>query len=81
MVTLGWLDELGEPGSILAPVELSTVNHDSTNGGTMATDPLCSTVHDNVGTVVNWANEVAASAEGVIDLKVRFVSFASSYAF
>ena len=69
VVTLGWLDELGEPGSVLAPIKLSTVNHNSSNGGTMATNPLSSTVHDNIGTVVNWANKVATCTEGVIDLK------------
>lgn len=77
VVTLGWLDELGEPGSVLAPVKLSTVDHDTGNGGTMATDPLRSTVHDNVGTVINWADKVAACTKGVINLEVRFVSFAS----
>lgn len=69
MVSLGWLNELGETSTVFAPVELSTVNYHTSNRGAVATDPLCCTVDDNVGTVVNGTNKVTTRTKGVVDLE------------
>lgn len=71
MVSLGWLNELGETGAVFAPVELSTVNYHTSNRGAVATDPLCCTVDDNVGTVINRTNKVTTRTKGVINLNKR----------
>lgn len=68
VIALRGLDELGEPGAVLTPVELARVDDDSADGCAVAADPLGGRVNDNVGAVVNGSDEVAASAKGIIDL-------------
>jgi hypothetical protein len=53
---------------VLAPVELAAVDDDAADGGAVAADPLSRRVDDNVGAVLDGADEVAARAEGVVDL-------------
>ena len=43
----------------LAPVELAAVDDHTTNCGSVAADPLRGTVRDDVGAVVEGADEVA----------------------
>lgn len=68
MVALGGLDELGEAGAVLAPVELARVDDDAADGCAVAADPLGGRVDDNVGAVVDGSDEVTASAKGIVDL-------------
>lgn len=68
MVSLRWLNKLWESSSILAPVELAAIDDNTTNCGAMSSNPLGCTVNDNVGTVVDWAAEVATSSKCVINL-------------
>jgi hypothetical protein len=64
------LDELGEASSVLAPVELARVDNNTGNSRAVAADPLGGRVDNNVGSVVDRAEEVAASTKGVVDLGV-----------
>lgn len=50
VVSLGGLDELRESLGVLSPVELSRVDDDTGDGGTVSTDPFCGRIDDNVGT-------------------------------
>lgn len=68
MVTFRGLNELRESSRILAPVELTAVDYHATDGGTMTANPFCSTVDDNIGTVIDWASKVATCSEGVVNL-------------
>lgn len=53
---------------MLAPIEVAAIDHDTGDSGTVATDPFSGTVDDDVGAVFDGLDEVAASAESVIDL-------------
>jgi hypothetical protein len=70
VVSLRRLVELRESSSVLAPVELSGVNDDTADCGSMASNPLCGRMNDNISTVIDRADEVATSTEGVVDLKI-----------
>ena len=67
--TRGWLHHVWEASSVSTPIELAGVDDNSSNSSSVATNPLGSRVDDDVSTVVNWANEVAAGAKGVVDDK------------
>lgn len=69
VVSLRGLDELGEAGGVLAPVELAAVDDDAANGGAVATDPLGCALDDDIRAVVDRASEVAAGTEGVVNLR------------
>ena len=69
VVALGRLDHLREAVSVRAPVELAAVDDDAADGGAVPADPLGSGVHDDVGAVVDGADEVAAGTKGVVDLR------------
>lgn len=62
------LDELREARGVGAPVEFAAVDDDAADRGAVPADPLGRRVHDDVGAVVKGAHEVAARAEGVVDL-------------
>lgn len=68
VVALGGLDELGEPLAVLAPVKLAGVNDDTSNGGSVAADPLGSRVDDDVGAVVDGADKVSTGTKSVVNL-------------
>jgi hypothetical protein len=51
----------------LGPVELARVYDDTSNGGTVASNPLGSTVHDDICAVLDWVDNIAAGTEGVVD--------------
>jgi len=70
MVTLGRLVHLREARGVLAPVELAAVDDDAADRGAVAADPFGRAVDDDVGAVVDRAAEVAAGAEGVVDLDI-----------
>jgi hypothetical protein len=53
---------------VLRPVELAAVDDDTADGRAVAAYPFGRGVDDNVGAVVDGADEVAACAEGVVDL-------------
>ena len=53
---------------MLAPVELAAIDYDTSDGGTMASDPLGRRVDDNIGTVVDRTNKVATGTECVVNL-------------
>jgi hypothetical protein len=61
--------ELRESSSVLAPVELSRVNDDTADCGSMASNPLCSRMNNDISAVVDRADEVTTSTKGVVDLK------------
>lgn len=68
VVALGRLDKLREARGVGAPVKLAAVDNDTADRGAVAANPLGCGVHDNVGAVVNRAQEVTTSAKGVVDL-------------
>jgi hypothetical protein len=68
VVPLGWFSKLWEASSILSPIKLAAVNDDTTDGGSMATDPFSSAVYDDIGTVCDGAAKEASSTECVVDL-------------
>lgn len=68
MIALGRLNELWESLSVFTPVEFAAVNNDTSNSCAVATDPLGSTVDDNIGTVLDGLAEVSASTESVVNL-------------
>jgi hypothetical protein len=68
VVAFAGLDELGEAFAVGAPVELAGVDDDAADGCAVAADPFCGGVDDDVGAVVDGTEEVAACAEGVVDL-------------
>lgn len=69
MVPLGWLNEVGEASGMLSPIELTTVDDDTTDRGTVATNPFGGTFYDNVGTMVERAKEITTSTKGIINLE------------
>jgi len=64
---LGELREAGA-GRGRAEVEGAGVDDQAADGGAVAADPFCRAVEDDVGAVGDGADEVAAGAEGVVDL-------------
>lgn len=70
VVALGRLDKLREARAVLTPVELARVDDDAADGGAVTADPLGGRVDDNIGAVVDGADEVAAGTERVVDLAV-----------
>lgn len=60
--------ELGESGGVLAPVEFPTVNDDTGNCRSVATNPLGSGVYDDVRSVFNGSDEVPARSKCVVNL-------------
>lgn len=68
VVALGGLDELGESLAVLAPVKLAGVDDDTSNGGSVAADPLGGRVNDDVGAVVDGANKVSTGTKSVVNL-------------
>lgn len=62
------LRELGESLRILRPGEAAAIDDDTGDSSTMAANPLCGTVDNDVGTVTKGLAEETTSAEGVIDL-------------
>lgn len=72
VVTLGGLDHLREARRVRAPIEAAAVDDDAADGRAVPADPLGRRVHHDVGAVVDRAHEVAACAEGVVDLFRRF---------
>lgn len=69
MVALGWLVELREALCVGSPVKLAGVNNDTSNGSSMATNPLCRRMDDDISTMVDGADKVATSAERVVNLR------------
>ena len=63
------LSRLGKARELarLGPVELARVNDDTSDGGTVASNPLGSTVHNDVCAVLDWVDNIAAGTEGVVD--------------
>ncbi len=53
---------------MFAPVELSAVNDDAANGGSMPSYPLGGGMHDYVCAVLDRPDEIASSSEGVVNL-------------
>lgn len=51
----------------LAPVELSAVNNNTTDGSAVTTDPLGSRVNNHISTVLNGADKVSTGTESVVD--------------
>jgi hypothetical protein len=52
---------------VLAPVEFARVDNHAADGGTVAPDPFCGRVHNDVGAVGDGAAVVAAGTEGIVD--------------
>lgn len=69
MITFSRLDKLGETLAVLAPIELSRVDNDTADGGTVTTNPFGSGVDDNISAVVNGADKVTASSKSVVHYK------------
>lgn len=68
MVTVRGLIELREAFRVLAPIELTAVNHDAADGGAVSTNPFGRRVYHYVSAVVEGSAKVSTSAEGIIDL-------------
>lgn len=68
VVALGGLDELRESLAVLAPVKLAGVDDDTSNGGSVAADPLGGRVNDDVGAVVDGADKVSTGTKSVVNL-------------
>ena len=49
------------------PIEFSTIYYYTPNCGAMATYPFGRAVDHYVGAVVNWTDEIAACAKGIVD--------------
>jgi hypothetical protein len=69
VVALGGLVELGEASGVLAPVEFARVDNDTTDGGSVAADPLCGRVDDDVSAMVDGADEVTTGTKSVVNLE------------
>ena len=74
VVAFGRFVELREARGMLAPIELPAVNDDAADGRAVATNPFCGGMDHDVGAVVDGADEVAACAEGVVDLYITLSS-------
>jgi hypothetical protein len=66
VVSISSLSEAGELAT-LRPVEVATVDDDTTHGGTVTTNPLGEGVGDDVGTELDGALDVTTHTEGVVD--------------
>lgn len=71
MIARGGLDQLRESRAVLSPVKFAAVDNYTSDGGAVATNPLGSTVDDNVGTKIDGTDEIAAGSKGVINLDQR----------
>jgi hypothetical protein len=69
VVTLRRFNELREALPILSPVKFTAVNNNTGNCCAVTANPLGSTVDNNVRAVGNGSAEIAASAEGVVNLE------------
>lgn len=54
---------------MLAPIEVAAIYDYTANCSSMAANPLCRGVDDNVGAVFDGLEVVATSAKSVIDLQ------------
>ena len=68
VVAFGGIVELREALSVLAPVELASIDDDAGDGSPVTADPFGGRVHDDVGAVFDRPKKVAARAKGVVDL-------------
>jgi hypothetical protein len=66
VIPFTWLSELGELAA-LCPVEFATINNNTADSSTVATNPFSSTVHDDIRTKINRADDVASGTKGVVD--------------
>lgn len=70
MVTFGWLDQLGEPSGMLAPIESASVNDYTGDRGAMPSNPFGGTVDDDICSVGNRTAEITSCCKGVINLEL-----------
>jgi hypothetical protein len=61
--------ELREASGVLAPIEFARIDNDTADGGSVAADPLCGRVDDDISTVVDGADEVTTGTKSVVDLE------------
>jgi len=72
VVALSRLVELRETCGVLAPIELSGVDDDTGDGGTVAADPLCGRVDNDVGTwVVSLGLSCSKSEGGMVAYRAQ----------
>lgn len=72
MVPCRWLDKLGEPSCILAPVEFAAVDDNTTNGGAMPPNPLGCAMNDDIRAVLEGATEISTGSKCVVNLDDRY---------
>lgn len=68
VVALGRLMELREALGVGSPVKLARVNNDTSDGSSVASNPLGCRVNNDICAVVDRADKVATSAKRVVDL-------------
>jgi hypothetical protein len=59
--------ELRETSGVLAPVELSRVDNDTSDGCSVATDPFGGRVDDDISAMVDRTDEVTSSTKSVVN--------------
>lgn len=72
VVPCRWLDKLGEPSCILAPVKFAAVDDNPTNGGTMSSNPFSCTMDDNIGAVFEGTAEISTSSKCIVNLNDQY---------
>ena len=63
--------ELRETRGVLAPVKLSRVDDDASDGCSVATDPFGGRVDNDISAMVDGTDEVASSTECVVNLIIH----------
>src|SRR5271170_6594355 len=74
MVAFCRVVELGESLCVRSPVKLSRIDDDATNRCSVATNPLCGAVDDDVGAVLERLAVIPCSPEGVVHYKGNALS-------
>ena len=65
MVSFRRLREVREPS--IGPVKVSAVNNNTSNSGTMSTNPLGCGMDDNISTMLKGTDQVSTSTESVVN--------------
>jgi hypothetical protein len=63
--------ELREASSVLGPVELSGVDDDASDRGSMAADPFGGRVDNDISAMIDRTDKVTSSTKSVVDLTMH----------
>ena len=73
MITFRWFSKLWE--FAIGPVIITTINDNTTNAGTMTTDPFRCRLNYNIGALFNWFEIITTSAKSIVNDQWQIIFF------